>query len=550
MVACTFGIVFSLYTFLYLLLLLYRIHRKFTLDFTFVWYNLADVYRTLDAVIGQIHFVVLAILLLLWLHYHGVLGIIERTHYGREAHVMRFDSRLRVALSICGLAFLGVFQLYTTTEFGRFIGQAVLPRSELAAAYDAWFSDSLRVNKTNKFIPVSDTSQRNLFVVQLESLSAELVKPHITPNLIEVSKRYGIFFPKIQSSSVMTVRAQETILCSVLPSLRESLAQSEGAAAGLICLPKILRMHGFRTLYFQSYPDLSFGQIDRFIKNLGFDELHSADIMKPQDTLMPWGYADEVFYQRVFEHLERDHAGEQVFVYIAISSTNHFPFQYEGQKYEGYQNGLYSVPFRRPKNLKQQIANTTFLQDHFFGSMFRKHYLNKFASNSSLFVFGDHSWPIGIHEGNEFNENLAFQENFVSSLAIIPPGLDRKSYSIGKTVTTLYGQIDIVPTILEMYGIKGLNFYGRSLSAEVNIRAKAPKQRCLVSVQPFSGGYVAIIDYPFKHIFDLTGSSVTTYNLSSDPNEMSPVSRRTNDSVSRQKLNSCLSSLSTESDRF
>jgi hypothetical protein len=541
---CAVAAFFTSYSFFHLLLVLHRIHRKFTLDFRFAWYNLGDSYRTLEAISSQFYLVIFGISLLLWLHYLGVVGIIERTILAHSAKPKHLGGRTKTLLSASGLVFLVGVQLYVTTEFNRFILRAFLPRSGLVSTYDIWFHESLRVNKANELFQTPRVPQWNLFMVQLESVNAQLVNRSFTPNFVEIAQQYGILFPKIQSSSVMTVRAQETILCSVLPSLRKSIAQMELATAGLVCLPEILKNHGFRTLYFQSYPDLSFGRIDRFVKALGFDEIHSSDIMQPGDTLLPWGYPDDLFYRRVFEYLERYRQGERVFVYIAVSSTNHFPFHFDRRVYESEKTKRYSAPIQTPSNFRERIANTTYLQDQFFGSMFRDHYLKKYASNSTLFVFGDHSWPIGIHDGNEFNENLAFQENFVSSLAIIPPGLDREAYFVGKTVTALYSQLDIMPTILEMYGIDKFKFFGRSFLAETNSRADPLKRHCVLSVQPFSAGYIAVINYPLKDIFNLSNESVTTYNLSVDPDEASPISRRKNDAAALERLNGCLVSLS------
>jgi hypothetical protein len=536
--------IFTCYSVLSFILVVYRLQRRFTLDFRFLWYNLGDTYRTFEALTGHMHLLGIGLVVLLWLHYRCMRRVFAKAAYAERAWPAGYGLGDGALFSLAGVILLATVHIYVNNEFERFVSQAVVSPSDLVLTYTNGFADSLRTNKANKVISASHASQRNLFWVQLESINAHLVNRQITPQLLGIAERYGILVPKIQSSSVMTVRAQETLLCSVLPSLRESIAQSEQAASGLVCLPAILRMQGFRTMYFQSYPDLSFGEIDRFFKTLGFDELHSADIMKPEDALLPWGYADDLFYQRVFEYLERNHVGERIFVYIAVSSTNHFPFGYDPKKYEAKNNGRYSLPFRTPKDLKEQIANTTYLQDQFFGSMFSEFYLKKFASNSTLLVFGDHSWPVGIHEGNEFNENLAFQENFVSSLAIIPPGLDRQSYSLGKTVTTLHSHLDILPTVLDMYGIQNLRYYGKSFLAETKNRAEPSQQRCVPSVQPFSGGYIAVINYPLKNIFNVRDNSVTTYDLDRDPNEGSPISRQKVDDAALGLLNRCLLSLS------
>ena len=223
---------------------------------------------------------------------------------------------------------------------------------------------------------------------------------------------------------------------------------------GLICVPKRLQQRGFNTLYFHSYPSQELRIVTRSRTSIGFDESHAADVMKPGDKLLSWGYPEDVFYQRVFEYLER-YRGQKIFAYIGVNTTNHFPF-YDEEKREAFPQFARALPFLRSDTLKEKIANTTFIQDQFFGEMYRNFVEKGYAKNSHMVAFGDHSWPIGIHANNLYSENNAFQENFVTSLAIIPAAPERRRYRIGSQVKRLYGYLDFLPTLLEMYGITGL----------------------------------------------------------------------------------------------
>ncbi len=529
------------YSLVEILLLSYRIHRQFTLDFGFLWYHLGDAFRTLEILTGHVYLVLIGLMLLLWLHFRGVLNLWDRVENIYRNHAIKLGESLGVAHLLAGLVIFAITGTCLDSEPKRFVLQFFVPPSDLVVTYTRWFNDSLRVNKVNQlFSSFADT--RNLIVVQLESLNAELVNKQITPNLIQIAEQYGVLFPRIQSSAVMTIRAQETILCSVLPSLRESITQSSKHSSGLVCLPEVLRKHGFKSLYYQSYPDFSFGRRDVIFRQLGFDELHSADIARSGDELLPWGYAEDIFYRRVFDHLENHYSRQKIFAYITMSSTNHFPFDHQKKSIEDTQKAGQKPPFPSPATLREQLSNTTFLQDHYFGSMFRDYYLKKHAANSTLIVFGDHSWPIGIHKGNIFNENLAFQENFVSSLAIIPSVADRQKYSIGKHVPTLYSHLDIMPTILEMYGITNAKFYGKSFLDAAKLRSESPRQRCVVSVQPFGGGHIVLLRYPIKHLFSIRDDIVTTYDLKLDPGERFPIARQKVDAASLQLFQDCLSS--------
>ena len=51
-----------------------------------------------------------------------------------------------------------------------------------------------------------------------------------------------------------------------------------------------------------------------------------------------------------------------------------------------------------------------------------------------------------------------------------------------------------------------------------------------MAVQPFGGGYIAIINYPRKYIFKLATNTVTIYDLNQDPNEAAPLVTKGTDS--------------------
>jgi hypothetical protein len=167
-----------------------------------------------------------------------------------------------------------------------------------------------------------------------------------------------------------------------------------------------------------------------------------------------------------------------------------------------------------------------------------------------MIVFGDHSFPIGKHKGNLFNMNGAFQENFATSLAVLPAENSRldKQLVRGKEVRRLYSYLDILPSVLEIYGIRVHRYYGGSFFPELVGGVEGRRgPECVVSVQPFSGGYISIINYPKKRIFDLKKGTITDYDLESDPNEMNPLDEAKLQQPHLNLLEECLRSLKERS---
>jgi len=271
-----------------------------------------------------------------------------------------------------------------------------------------------------------------------------------------------------------------------------------------------------KTLFFKD-DNLEFSHSGDFMLALGFDEVHNQDIMQPNDPELEWGFREDIFYQRVLEYLQKKYQDQKVFVYIAISATNHIPFEISDPKYQS------AIPFIQPKSFKEKIANTTFVQDAYLGRFFDLLPKNYFT-NSSFFIFSDHSWPIGIKPNNIFNERGYYEENFLTFLTFIPPENKADFYQTNKVVKSRYGQMDFLPTIFSILGIKKDFLLGNSFAPEILKYSfdLSPKRNLVVSVQPYSGGVISIIDYPAKYLFDVYRRQISVFDLLADPLENNP----------------------------
>jgi hypothetical protein len=117
----------------------------------------------------------------------------------------------------------------------------------------------------------------------------------------------------------------------------------------------------------------------------------------------------------------------------------------------------------------------------------------------------------------------------------------------GRLVETLYSYLDLPATILDLYGVRTIHYYGRSFAHELGSgnSYEVKKRRCMISVQPFSGGAIVVIKFPKKYIFDLKSDRVTVYDLAVDPNEINPVETIVVDAQRLSDLKSCLTDLAT-----
>jgi phosphoglycerol transferase MdoB-like AlkP superfamily enzyme len=358
----------------------------------------------------------------------------------------------------------------------------------------------------------------NIVILQIESLNSFLVNEKNTPNFLEIAKQ-GVFFPAIYGNSVQTIMAQENILCS-LPSSFDSYLTASKKDEDILCLPGALHAAGYKNFFLKSY-DLNFTRTGEFMNNIKFDETHADDIMKDGDPKYPWGYREDIFYERAFEYLRKNIKDNNNFIYLEIGPTNHWPFATPG----GMEN---FVPFKNPRNHQERLINTTFLQDAYLKIAWDK--LNELfpEKNYTAIITGDHSWPAGIHEGNTFNESGAFEENFLTSMAMIL-GNDKK-YE-GKVIKERYSLMDIMPSILNLLGVDFSNNYSRSFIKELN--GGQVEEKNIILIQPYAKKYINIVDYPKKYQYIAEEGKILLYDLEKDSGEENGeiISSRESDSL-------------------
>ncbi len=356
-----------------------------------------------------------------------------------------------------------------------------------------------------------------IFFVKQESLNGLLLKPEITPQLLRASQD-GILFKDFYANSIQSIRGYECILCGVPPNLTGALVDEYSPAElhDLKCLPRVFRSLGYHSLYF--FGGSQNPRIMRFAESIGFEKVLADDIMHPEDVKFDWGYREDIFYSRVFEYLRRYQPGDKLFIFIDTGATNHTPFKILDPKFDD------KVPFPHPANFQEHLSNTTFVQDAYFGNFYEL-FRERYASRGSLVVASDHSWPIPIHKNNIFNERGAYEENFRIAMLFVPPSANSKKFSTGSVVTQRFSQMDIFPTVLNLIGLDQEHLLGESFAPWLLVSRESQRsdpQRTKISVQPYGGGYISVVQYPEKYVFDVLGQTYTVYDLEKDPGEKSP----------------------------
>jgi len=346
----------------------------------------------------------------------------------------------------------------------------------------------------------------NVIILQIESLNGFLVNEKITPNFLEIAKS-GILFPRFYSNSIETILGQENLLCS-LPGSFNSTLVSSNLDQKILCWPEIMKYLGYKTFFLKSY-DLSFAKTGEFMQNLHFDEIHADNFMSEDDPQYLWGFREDIFYQKAFDYIQKNRERHN-FLYIEIGPTNHWPFATPLELKN-------LVPYKNPESHREKLINTTFLQDKYLTIAWKN--INELfpEKNYTLLILGDHSWPAEFHQNNTFNQRMAFEENFITSLVLIMGNEEKYK---NRKINGAYSHLDLLPTFLDFFQInypknKFSQSFWPKLQGEEGLNDKS-----IPLIQPSDYKCpLSFIDNNLKYQYNAQEKQITLYDLEKDPGE-------------------------------
>jgi glycerophosphoryl diester phosphodiesterase len=512
----------------YYIAVLFFINTNINLDYYFLKRNIADI----DSVIGP--FIFPLILLLPISFFNSFLN----TKIWQYSYKWR---KTLAALSVVIILLPVFFSSLPMNELTAFI-KTIYQRDRVINYFQKFQKNLINQSAKNKFSLLAEATEKdkekiprfleNVIILQIESLNNRLVNASTTPNFLNFAKQ-GVYFPKFYSNSVQTIFGQENLLCSLPSSFDMDLVQS-GFDKKVACLPEIFNSLDYKTFFLKSYR-LDFTRTGEFMKNIGFSEVHADDIMQADDPRYKWGYREDVFFNRALDFFQRNKQAKRNFLYLEIGPTNHWPFSVPDD-FKG------KVPYPEAKNHQERLANTTFIQDSYLPIALEK--INQIfpEKNYTLFLLSDHTWPLGTHENNIFNQQGAFEDNFLSTMAV---QIGNEEKYRNKIISTRYSLMDVMPSVLDLFGLSYRdNDYSRSFLPELNNEKIEENQTILI--QPYSNKQIGIIQNNIKIKYQADSQNILNYDLSIDPEESTRKTISTNDKDNLIKIQSLLPLLDNE----
>ncbi|MCX7921690.1 MAG: LTA synthase family protein [Clostridia bacterium] len=298
----------------------------------------------------------------------------------------------------------------------------------------------------------------NLIVIQVEALQSMLIDfkingREVTPNLNRFAKR-SLYFNNYFSQTAQGGTSDAEFLSNVsYYPLPEGAVYFMNATNTFESLPKAMKDIGYSTMVMHSFKG-SYWNRSTVYPVLGFDKFIS---MKDYvfDEAMGWGLSDRSFLKQSLKMLQSQN---KPFYSFVITLSSHYP-------YDAFQNntGFDAGPF-----------NGTFFGSYLRAENYTDKALGEFLDgieqsglldNSVVVIYGDH-FGIQKERMNEIkdyfklveNNDLSYLNMIKVPLIIHLPGDKEKG-----TRTTAGGQIDLFPTIANLYGIQPKYCLGKDL---------------------------------------------------------------------------------------
>lgn len=291
---------------------------------------------------------------------------------------------------------------------------------------------------------------RNVIVIQVEALQDFVINMNyneqkLTPNLNKLLNKDSIYFNRFyqQLGKGCTSDAEFVTQNSLYPSM-DLPAYSKYQNNRFMGLPMILRGNGFTTMAFHAYKP-EFWNRQNIYPMLGYDRFVNMYDFNPEEEF-GWGLSDKYFFKQSAGFLK---TASQPFYSFLITLSSHHP---------------YALPTKYMKiQLKPEHQNTLlgrYLQtinytDEALGVFIEELKGYGLYENSIIAIYGDHRGiPSGVPENDKLMSGLLSHEYTFDESLNVPLIIHIPGSNVNATNITVGGQMDFLPTMLNLLGIK------------------------------------------------------------------------------------------------
>lgn len=291
---------------------------------------------------------------------------------------------------------------------------------------------------------------RNVIIIQIEAMQNFVIGRsyngvELTPNLNRLIGSESLYFDNFYTNvgKGNTADAEFTTLNSLYPSTdRECYTLYEtNTFRGL---PWLLKKEGYGTTAFHGYEG-SFWNRENAYPYQGIDEFYSMEDLK-DDDIIGLGISDKSLFRQAADILAAKDG--KIFSFL-VTLTNHHPYNMD--------EALWEVPVKEEDEGSKfaSYLQTVHYTDEAIGEFIGELKEKGLYDNSIIVLYGDHH---GLNK--DMDDNDIYMTRFLGKeynyedMFNIPLIINIPQSGINRTVSTVGGQIDILPTLANLLGIE------------------------------------------------------------------------------------------------
>jgi hypothetical protein len=312
----------------------------------------------------------------------------------------------------------------------------------------------------------------NVLLIFVEGLDrrylGRTVQGHRVTPFLDRLKDESVYFENFFSNGTQTSRGMFASFCSYYPRQGAS-AMKTRYAQDYLCLPSLLRKHGYRTeMVIGQHRDLN--RLHLFLSRNGLHRLLDENDFPAGAERLGLGMTDGALFDMLRARIETLQQAGQPFLLATLTLSTHHPFAVPTGSAE------VRALQAEPDGYVAALRYVDMEFERFFSDLQRRGLLK----NTVMFVLGDH----GRHEPVGRNDLEKQIGHFLSPLFVWVDGSLRNASNYKpRVVGTVASQVDLAPTILAMNGLlpRVSPFLGRDVSCALSADCQADNTAFLSS---------------------------------------------------------------------